>query len=180
MNTIVNNLAKKPMFFELDIDNPPPVFTLLINPQEMNMNFTKKVIQARTRPTTRNRGSYNLQYFFDELDVMSCSATSAMFYGENGLTTNFRTDTLGYKNFKSLVEIYRNNGHNYAPRQKYPLVSGGDGLIESVGRVIIAYDDIVYRGSFDSFSVNDDDTKPFNLAFNFQYTISEKLDVRNP
>jgi len=179
-NIIVNNLPVKPMFFELDIIDPPPVFTLLINPQEMNLRFTKRVIQARTRPTSRDRASYNLQHFFDELDVMSCAGTSAMFYNENGLTTKNRTDTLGYKNLKSLVEIYRNNGRNFAPRQEYPLVTGGDGLIDSVGRVIIAYDDIIYRGSFDSLSVNEVDTKPFNLTFDFQYVISERLNIRNP
>mgnify|MGYP000843954158 CR=1 FL=1 len=182
MNQIVNKLASKPMFFELDINEPPPILTLLINPADFTQNFQKRIVQSRTRPTSRNRGAYTYQFNFDELDTMTCSGTSAMFYGERGLTTALRTQTLGYKNLKSLVEIYRNNGRNYVTRvtQTGPtLVTGGDGLIDSVGRVIIAYDDNVYRGAFDSFSINETNAKPYNLAFSFQFTVSEKIDVRN-
>lgn len=180
MNISATKTASKPMFFELDIKDPPPVLTLLINPNTLNKSFSKRIVQARIRPTSRDRGAYTLQYNQDELDVLSCSGSSAMFYSERGLTTTYRTDTLAYRNLKSLVEIYRNNGRNFAQRQKYPLVSGGDGLIESVGRVIIAYDDIVYRGSFDSFSIQEHDQKPFNLMFDFQFVVSESIDVRNP
>jgi len=179
---IANKLARKPMFFELDINDPPPVLTLLINPAEFTRNFQKRVVQSRTRPTTRDRGAYNLQYYFDELDVMTCSGTSAMFMGENGLTSTFRTDTLAFQNLKSLIEIYRNNGRNYnsRPINGQPLVTtGGTGLIESVGRVIIAYDGIVYRGAFDSFTVDETDEKPYSLAFNFQFTVSDTIDIRS-
>lgn len=173
------NLPAKPMYFELEIKEPPPVLILAINPREMNLEFTKKVVQSRNRPSTRDSAAYILNYDFDELDVMSCSGSSAMFYSNYGLTSFSRTNTLAYRNFRSLIEIYRNNGRNYNNRpNNNTLLTGGSGLIKSVGRVIIAFDDNIYRGSFDSFSVEDNETKPFNLSFNFAFTISNTIDVR--
>lgn len=173
------NLPAKPMYFELEIKEPPPILILAINPREMNLDFTKKVVQNRNRPSIRDKAAYILNYDFDELDVMSCSGTSAMFYGNYGLTAFQRTNALAYRNFRSLIEIYRNNGRNYHTRlNNNSLLTGGSGLIKSVGRVIIAFDDNIYRGSFDSFSVEDNEMKPFNLSFNFSFTISNTVDVR--
>ena len=171
-------LAPKPMFFELDIIDPPPVLTLLINPTEFSMSFTKKVTPSRGRPSSRNRAAFNLQFAHDELDTMTCAGTSGLFYGDNGLTRDNARSTLAHRNFRSLVEIYKNNGVNYNKRQKSRFVTGGDGLIESVGSVIIAYDEIIYRGSFDSFSITEQDMNPYNILFNFQFTVHERIDTR--
>lgn len=179
INVTPVKLAPKPMFFELDINDAPPPLALLINPTDFNMSFTKKATPSRGRPSSRNRAAFSIQFAHDELDVLSCSGTSAQFYGKKGLTRENAHQSLGYRNFRSLVEIYRNNGSNYNLRQKDSFVTGGDGLIESVGRVIIVYDDVIYRGSFDNLSVIESDANPFNLQFNFQFTVSEKIDVRN-
>ena len=180
MNTIGNKFATKPMFFELDIEEPPPILTLCINPNSLNFNFQKKVTQSRNRPTTRDVGAFMLNFSFDELDTLTCSGKTAMFYSSTGLTTDNARDSLGYRNFDSLVQIYRNNGRNYVSRPKNvsPLVTGGNGIIKSVGRVIIAYDDVIYRGCFDSLSIDENDAQPFNFDFNFQFTVSETNDVR--
>jgi len=183
MNIIGSKLPAKPMFFELDIDTPPPILTLLINPHDFNKNFTKKISSDRSRATIRNIAAYTYNFDYDELDVMTCSGSSAIFYGIRGLTTSGRTiNTLAYKNVKSLVEVYRNNGRNYntSVRRSAPMVTGGSGLIKSVGRVIIAYDNIIYKGSFDTFVLTENDQKPFNIDFNYQFVISETIDVRNP
>jgi len=179
MNILGCNVPIKPMYFELDIENPPPVLSLAINPQEFSMTFSKKVSQSRHRSNSKDE-SYLLNFANDEQDTMSCSCTSAMFYGKNGLTSYARRDSLGFRNFNSLIQIYRNNGRNFTKRPKnssQTLV--GNGIIKSVGRVIIAYDDKIYKGSFDSFDVDESDTKPFNLSFNFQFTVSETIDTRN-
>jgi hypothetical protein len=181
MNIIGNRFAAKPMYFELAIDQPPPILVLTINPENLNFNLTKKVTQSRNRPATRDAGAYIYNFSFDELDTITCSGETAMFYVNNGLTTVFRKDSLGYRNFNSLVQIYRNNGRNYVtrPSNNSPLVTGGSGLIKSVGRVIIAYDDVIYYGSFDSFNYEEVDTKPFNFTFDFQFVVSNTQDVRN-
>jgi len=180
VNIIGCKIPVKPMFFELDIDEPPPVLMLAINPDEFQKTFTKRVTQSRKRVTTKDQGAYLHNFAFDELDVLACSGTSAMFYGSNGLTVDARRDTLGFRNLRSLIEIYRNNGRNYFTRpDSFSQVNGGSSLIKSVGRVIVAYDDIVYRGSFDSFKLDETEEKPFNFAFNFQFTVSRTIDVRN-
>lgn len=171
------------MFFELDIDEPPPVLMLAINPNEFSKSLTKRITQSRKRSTSRDAGAYLHNFAYDELDVLSCSGTSAMFYGSNGLTVQTRKDSLGYRNLKSLIEIYRNNGRNYFTRPGstgiLSQVSGGDSIIKSVGRVIIAYDDTIYQGTFDSFKLDETDQKPFNFTFNFQFTVTKTIDVRN-
>lgn len=180
VNVIGSKTPVKPMYFELDIDDPPPILMLAINPSEFTNNFTKKVSNSRSRPTTRDKAAYTSNFDYDELDVINCSGKTALFYSQNGLTSDKRSSSLAYRNFKSLVEIYRNNGRNYnSTRFSSPLVTGGSGLIKSVGRVIIAYDDVIYKGSFDSFAINEVDSKPFNFDFNFQFTVSKTLDVRN-
>lgn len=180
VNIIGSKIPVKPMYFELDIDDPPPILMLAINPSEFTKNFTKKVSNSRTRPKTRDQAAYTNNFDYDELDVIQCSGKTALFYGQNGLTIEKKSSSLGFRNFKSLIEIYRNNGRNYnSTRFTSPLITGGSGLIKSVGRVIIAYDDVIYKGSFDSFTVNEVDSKPFNLDFNFQFTVSKTIDVRN-
>jgi hypothetical protein len=175
INILGVKLAAKPMFFELDIDQPPPVLILAINPQEFSKSLTKKVTQSK------NRSSYIYNFAFDELDTMTCSGTAAMFYNVNGLTVESRRDTLGFRNLRSLVQIYRNNGRNYVsrPQNDRPLVTSNVGLIKTVGRVIISYDDVIYRGSFDSMNIGENDAKPFNLTFSFQFTVSNTIDTRN-
>jgi len=182
MNILGCKLPVKPMFFELEIDEPPPVLALAINPREFSKTMAKRVTQSRHRAEIRDKGAYTNNFAFDELDVLSCSGTSAMFYGQNGLTVDDRRNSLGFRNLNSLVQIYRNNGRNYRkrPTNDAPLVTGGSGLIETVGRVIIAFDDFIYRGSFDSFSLDETDDKPFNISFSFQFTVSNTIDVRNP
>jgi len=183
INILGSRTASKPMFFELDIDEPPPVLMLAINPDEFNKSFSKRITQSRKRSTSRNAGAYLHNFARDELDVMTCSGTSAMFYSANGLTVAARKDSLGYRNLKSLIEMYRNNGRNYITRPGNSAilsqVNGGDGVIKSVGRVIVAYDDVIYRGAFDTFRLEETDQKPFNFTFNFQFTISNTIDVRN-
>jgi hypothetical protein len=180
-NILGCKVPAKPMYFELDIENPPPVLSLAINPNEFNKALAKLVSQSRHRSMARDRQPYLYNTVYDELDTISCSGLSAMFYSNKGLTTETRRDSIGFRNLNSLIEIYRNNGRNYVnkPTKNISLINNNNGLIKSVGRVIIAYDDIIYKGSFDSLSVDETDQKPFNLSFDFQFTISQTIDARN-
>jgi len=179
-NIIGCKVPAKPMYFELDIENPPPVMSLLINPNEFNKVLSKLISQSRHRAMARDRQPYLFNTVYDELDTINCSGLSAMFYNTKGLTTETRRESIGFRNLNSLIEIYRNNGRNYVNKPATSrLTKSNNGLIKSVGRVIIAYDDIIYKGSFDSLSVEETDQKPFNLSFNFQFTVSETIDVRN-
>jgi len=164
----------KPMVFELDINNSPPPFVLLINPSSLDLKFTPKVNEQRVRWADRRESAYVFQVHHDELDILSAEGKSAMFYTHRGITSADRTQTLGWENIQRLLAIYRNNGMNFnsKPGRK------GSAVIESVGRVIIVYDDFLYRGSFESFQLNEASDKPFQLDFSFDFKVTRIFNIR--
>jgi len=166
--------ASKQMVFELDIVNPPPQLIILINPESLDIKFTPKVVENRVRWTNQKDSSYIFQVHHDELDILSASGQSAMFYTDKGLTSTERKKTLGWENIQQLLAIYRNNGmiFNRKPGQR------GTNVLESVGRVLITYDEILYVGFFESFSLNEAAEKPFNLNFSFDFKVTKHFDSK--
>jgi hypothetical protein len=87
-----------------------------------------------------------------------------------------RNFSKGYQNFLSLYLLYRNNAGLYL----------ADFGVEKrlnlsvVGTVYIYYDNILYLGSFDSFNVTEDDTKPFTLEYSFDFTVRATFLLDNP
>jgi len=152
----------KPVVFELDIVDPPQPLVLLINPESLDFGFTSKVSSSRTRLRNSETNPYILQHHHDELDTLSASGMSALFYSNKGLTTNERTKTLGYENIQKLISIYRNNGLNYDRR-----AGRISSLIKSVGSVLLTYDGSIFQGSFISLNITEDEQSPFNLSFSF-------------
>lgn len=90
--------------------------------------------------------------------------------GGPGLSRTIRNFSQSYQNFMSLWLLYRNNGglwlefESYSTGQKYQNLS-------AVGSIWIYYDNILYFGSFDSFSISESDTAPFTLEYNFSFTV---------
>lgn len=167
-------LASKPMVFELDINEPPQPIILLVNPETLDIKSTSKVTESRTRWTDRSDSAYVLQAHHDELDVLSASGKSAMFYSNKGITIDERTKSLGWENIQQLVAIYRNNGMNFSKKPG----KQGSSVIQSIGRVVIAYDGYIYRGAFESFSLTEVQEKPFNLDFSFDFKVSRTITAR--
>lgn len=167
-------LAGKPMVIELDILTPPPPLVLLINPDTLDLKFVPKITEARVRWTDRRDSGYILQAHHDELDMLSASGRSAMFYTNRGITSSERARTVGWENIQHLLAIYRNNGMNFNPKPG----RRGTNLIQSVGRVLIVYDEVIYRGSFESFSLTETEEKQFNVDFNFDFKVSRMTNIR--
>jgi len=167
-------LAAKPMVFELDINVPPDPLILLVNPETLDNKSTSKVVENRVRWVDRRDSGYILQTHHDELDVLSLSGRSALFYTDEGITSQDRERTLGWENIQHLLAIYRNNGMNFNRRPN----SRGTNLIQSVGRVVISYDGYIYRGSFENFALNEVQEKPFNLDFSFDFKVTRMISVR--
>jgi hypothetical protein len=174
-NFTTSSPATKPMVFDLDIDKPPDTLILLINPSEFQLKFTPKVTEHRVRWTSQNIG-YIFQAHHDELDTMTASGISAMFIGNEGITRENRIQTLAYENIQHLIAFYRNNGMNI---NRKPGSKLNPCMIDSVGRVVITYDNFVYRGQFLSLSITENDEKPFNVTFSFDYKISQTLNLGN-
>ncbi|MDD5649715.1 MAG: hypothetical protein PHF86_04745 [Candidatus Nanoarchaeia archaeon] len=164
----------KPMVFELEINDPPPPLTLLINPSTLENKSVSKILEQRVRWTGGNI-PYIFQVHHDELDVLISSGKSAMFFSnEKGLTRIERIKTAGYENIEKLIAIYRNNGTN---RNTKPNGSINPCTIETIGRVILSYNEFIYRGHFTSFSVSENESMPFNIDFNFEYKVTQTFDI---
>ena len=156
-----------PMSLSLFIKNPPPPLFLLINPQSLALNFSKKVNPQKTRADSFTSG-YVIQFAKDELDTMTVSGvTATMFHATYGLCTTQHQNT-GYDHFLKLLAYFDNNGCDY--NDKYTTI------IDSVGRVNISYDGVNYYGCFDDFSWKETSTEPFNFTFSWNFTISNQID----
>lgn len=164
----------KPMVIELEINESPPPLVLLINPESLDLKFVPKVSEIRTRWIDRSESGYIFHTHHDELDVLTASGRSAMFYTSRGLTSAERERTLGWENIQQLVAVYRNNGMNFNKKPN----RRGTGVIDSVGRVLIIYDGYLYRGSFESFTLGETADRPFNLTFTFDFKVTETFNVR--
>jgi hypothetical protein len=158
----------KPMVIELEINVPPPPLTLLMNPESLDIKFASKVTEQRVRWIDKRESGYILHTHHDELDMMSASGKTALFYTDRGLTSFDRQDSLAWENIQKFIAIYRNNGINFNSTPGFR----GSGVIDSVGRVMITYDGFIYRGSFESLTINETEEKPFNLDFSFDYKIT--------
>jgi hypothetical protein len=107
--------------------------------------------------------------------MISSNVTNAP-AGSPGLTRMARNFSKGYQNFLALYLLYRNNAGLYL----------ADFGVEKrlnlsvVGTVYIYYDNILYLGSFDSFNVTEDDTKPFTLEYSFDFTVRATFLLDNP
>jgi hypothetical protein len=105
-----------PMTFTLRVPNNPFAvvpLTLYVTPSEIQIARKKALSEHVTRQGTIR------EEWGDELDVWTCSGTIAAFYSQKfGLTQVQRNQTVGYKNFLSLLSFYKNNGRSYYTRSK--------------------------------------------------------------
>ena len=164
------------MMFDLDIVRQPDSFALLINPSNLNLKFAPKISEQRIRWTSENIG-YVFQAHHDELDVLTASGISAMFVSfTHGITRENRTNTMSYNNIQQLIALYRNNGTNVNPKSGQTI---NPCMIDSVGRVVITYDGFIYRGHFISFTITENDEKPFNINFSFEFKVTQMLNIGN-
>lgn len=94
-----------------------------------------------------------------------------------GLTRNARQFSFAWQNFLSLFLLYRSNGGLYltdfyeAAHQKDTTKAFTDTILSVVGSIYIYYDNILYIGSFDTFTITEADTAPFTIEYSFSFTV---------
>jgi hypothetical protein len=143
-----------------------PPLALIINPS----NFSKRM--DRPADYARGRRMNIVSMWHEGMTQISADGTSAgqYIYRNNGGGINGigRVLSVSYKNLLSLVQIYKSNGivYNNSDFQD----SSSVGVPIAVGSVYIKYDGYTYIGSFDSFSVTDDASKPNLLSYSFDFT----------
>jgi hypothetical protein len=149
-----------------------PSLVMLVNPQEFRRSHENMVdfgVKVRTGNVVHT--------WFEQPIKINASGVSAAQYAiaadlSGGLTNYNRLHSLSYMNLMSLLLIYKNNGMVYGQSGTWD-----EGVIILPGAVYIYYDDRLYIGSFDSFGITDDATKPHNLTYNFSFTVRYDMDL---
>jgi len=204
--TDVNKIKHIPMSFRIDYSRVglasknPPTLTLLINPNNMTLNFTKKINPSFARD------GYIIEEWGEEQDVIQCSGKIGGYFitessgikgQENltGLNRYSRSKSLSFKNIYKLLYIFRNNGVIFQNSERgeddnrliqssgYPkidkriprVLENVKNRIDRVGDVYLQYDLTTYLGSFDTFSMTEDANSPYTLEYSFQFTVQQTI-----
>lgn len=170
-----------------------PSLTLLVNPENMNITYSKKQVYQ-----DRSRFNYIFQSWGEEQVRLSVSGKSAGFVvgsqgdsvpgqvigePEDNLDPKFTGSTSGYQyaskldsaawhNLMGLFSFYRNNGYIYdnsqVPRSEAHLF---------IGHIEISYDQFVYLGQFENFQYQYVETKQHGaIEFSFDFVVSFMFD----
>jgi len=137
-----------------------PDLIMKINPQNLGCNYTQLINRKRTL------GGFIEEHWGEQLDTLSASGKTGQFIGQSGLTSAERRKTEAFKNFENLIAIYRNNGS---------LFHESTGKIIAQGWVVMNYDNCIYRGYFENFSISEIADKQFELSYNFTFKVTLEI-----
>jgi hypothetical protein len=158
---------------QIDLIGSTPPLVMLINPSQFTRTHENAVDSS---PKTRH--GHVIHAWLERPMKIMCSGITAGQYavdyeGAGGLTNVNRVHSISYGNLLSLVNIYRNNGIVYSGPE------GDVGIPIVPFTIFIYYDNHVYLGSFDDFSVEDSSEKPHNMTYSFGFTVryDQHLDL---
>ena len=152
-------------------DTPP--LRLLVNPNTFSVKSQKIVSDANW-----GRNGPIIEFWGDDQDKISGAGKVAAFYaldanprlgqGGPGLSRGARNVSMAWQNFQSLYLLYRNNAGLYTSDWGQ---QDRDILLTTVGSVYLFYDNILYLGCFDSFTVTESDETPFTVEYSFEFSV---------
>lgn len=152
------------------IKNTPPL-VLYINPTDLSIKHENSI----NMPKGRNR--HIVHHWLEKPMTITANGLTGGMYtvssdtGFGGLTSQFRVFSLSYQNLLSLLNIYKSNGIIRAG------VEAEKGIPILGFTIYIYYDNHVYLGSFDNFSIEDDESSPFQLKYSFGFTVRYDLST---
>lgn len=154
------------------MSNAPPL-RLLVNPNSFSVKSQKIVNDGNW-----GRNGPIIEFWGDDQDKISGAGKVSAFYaldanpqlgrGGPGLTRHARNLSEGWQNFQSLYLLYRNNAGMYLSGSSQ---QDRDVLLTTVGSMYLFYDNILYIGCFDSFTVTEADESPFTVEYSFEFTV---------
>lgn len=197
------NIARIPLSFQIRYNGAaqdPPALTMLINPNNMTSSRDKMVNAEYTR------GGHVVEEWGEMQEVLQFTGKIGGYYvlnpeiGFSGLNRFHRSQSPSFRNLMNLFMLYRNNGMVYektvrdnqddpqnrlmrnssASRisERVPLIVRNiKNKITIVGDVFLIYDGCSYMGSFDDFSIEEDASNPYNLAYKFTFIVRAKFEV---
>jgi hypothetical protein len=177
----------------------PASLTMLINPSNMSVQSSKLVTDSFTR------NGYVIEDWGDGQDVLQFNGSIGGYYilnptvGSSGLNRYDRSKSVSFKNLMNLFMLYRNNGTIYEKTVKSQEKSKKNRLISTTGLIKInkrlksinespknrpyamadmylAYDNYIYKGSFDEFSIEEDASRPYTLNYSFTFVVQNRIE----
>jgi hypothetical protein len=155
-------------------------FPMLINPSSMSTSMEQLVNPIKTI------GGYVVQHWGHNLDTISANGSSPAFYlspeqmqdaannpnivATAGLANGQRDLTLGYRNYKKLLDIFRHNGIFTQPET---------GMINraGVGNIEMQYQKTLYRGYFENFTEEESEETPYYINYSFTYKVEKEISL---
>lgn len=176
--------AALPMAFNV-VYPPTATFLGAQNVQNPLYLFINPTTWQRTSAKVLNRNyirnGVKTERWGEELEQITAEGTIAACYTqETGLTRYYRSQTPSFRNLMELVQVYRNNGCIYA--NSYQGNTGAPSTnkrIVDVGYIEILYAFELFRGTFDSFTITEDASKPFTLAYSFVFNCSQVISIHD-
>lgn len=184
---VADTVAQADILLQLiQMINTPPL-TLLINPQNLTINHSKK-----QNYTERSRFNYIFQSWGEEQVRISVTGkTGAFIVGEpptnfhssrgkggtvietgtaTGVQFAAKRDSAAFQNLMNLLLFYRNNGYIYDR-------IGKSEAHHWIGNVAIDYDQFTYIGNFESFEYSyQSEQQNGGIDFSFEFTASQIYD----
>jgi hypothetical protein len=145
--------------------NPLYDYALAIhqNPESLSEKYTK------SKSSTMTYGGFVEWHWPDELDTISCTASTGAFmhrtlglmWGPASTQPDTRHDTIAYQRMLQLIDIFKNNG----------MIYDDFGTPSIRGRVIMAFDRGVYYGHFSNFSVEETSEMSFHFGLSWDFKV---------
>ena len=153
------------------IRNLPPLI-LGLNPNSFTKSY-EHLIEA----SEKGRDGYIVEHWGMRQPTISGSGRVGAFYINSknskgqptgGLTRSLRRGSAAFQNLMTLFRVYRSNGYIYTK----------EGRIGLMGSVKFFYDNTIYTGTFDSFSLTETEDAPYTMDYSFDFTVrfEEQLD----
>lgn len=149
-----------------DVDGHRLQVTLLINPENMNQGKTNTVTSAYTRK------GWITQTWGPNQDIITANGRTVAFMVDAvGMTTFFRRQSLGYLNFMTLMNAYKNNGYRMGDPTR-PRMKDNTRVPFLIYGVEITYDNQIFMGHFNNFTLDEAAENPYLFTYNFEFVKS--------
>lgn len=162
-----------------------PPLTLLINPKEMNINYTN--IQSYV---SRTRFGYVFERWGEEQPTISFSGSTGAFIagvarangtdpfadqvtnttsGPSGVQFASKRDSAAWQNLMALYQFYRNNGYIFDN-------ANGTEAHQFIGTIAIDYDQWTYVGTIESFEYSYEENIQHRMEWSIEFRVSAMFD----
>ena len=176
------------MLFNVNDSVGIPIFPYSLALHMQPGTFSEKMFKSKVVATTY--GGYVEWIWPDELDSVSCSASTGAFLGPStGLVSgnegqSFRAigpsdgnvvrrgskgrrSTIAWERQEDLLDLFRNGG----------LVYNGQGQPVIRGRVVCTYDRGIYQGHFTTLDISETDDHPFSFDLSWEFKVEKVIYI---